>query len=155
MTECCLLELPPPQSFITDDLCMRATRRHLRLKLGDTIACGQRQGFTTIPITFDNNTHPLHVMMYFTNNKGKWVKQFHPLSTLTPTPPLSANKEVIVLNGTHKDHIANVAKFKKSTKVVELKSDDREVWQESLNTVCCLEAHKDNGCDCERQMSSD
>ena len=65
--------------------------------------------------------------MYYTNNKGKWVKQFHPLSTLTPAPPPSAIKEVIVLNGTHKGHIANVVKFKKSTRVVELKSDNREV----------------------------
>ena len=153
MTECCLLELPPPQSFITD-LCTHFTRHHLRLKLGDTIAHGQRQGFTTIPITFDNYTRPLHVMMYFTNNKGKWVKQYRPLSTLAPAPPPSANKQVIVLDGTHKGRIANVAKLKKSTKVVELKSDDGEVWQESLDTVCCLEAHKDNGCDCARQMSS-
>ena len=82
--------------------------------------------------------------MYYTNNKGKWVKQFHPLSTLTPAPPPSAIKEVIVLNGTHKGHIANVVKFKKSTRVVELKSDNREVWQESLNTVYYLEPQKDN-----------
>ena len=140
MTECCLLELPPTPSFTTDDICTHVARHHLHLKLGDTITHGQRQGFTTILITFDNNTHP----MYYTNNEGKWVKQFHPLSTLTPAPPPSATKEVIVLNGTHKGRIANVAKFKKSTRVVELKSDNREVWQESLNTVYYLEPQKDN-----------
>ena len=57
--------------------------------------------------------------------------------------------KMIVLDGAHKGFIANVTKLKKFKKLVELKSDDGEVWQEPLDKVYFLEPHKDSGCDCE------
>ena len=140
MTECCLLELLPTPSFTTDDICTHVTRHHLRLKLGDTITHGQRWGFTTILITLTTTLTPCIIQTM----KGNGSNNSTPWAHSPLPPPPFAIKEVIVLNGTHKGRIANVAKFKKSTRVVELKSDNREVWQESLNTVYYLEPQKDN-----------
>lgn len=150
-----MLDPLPPPSFLTDDICKRVTTYHIRATLGDAIARGQRTGYVTIPITFDNDNSPSNVLLYYTTNKGKWVQQLRPLSDVKPARPPSANVEVIVLDGAHKGCIANVTKLMKKKGMVDLRSDDGEVWQESLGDVCLLNPHTDSGCDCQRQMSSD
>ena len=66
----------------------------------------------TLPILFDNTTHPSKTLLYFTDNKGRWVKEYCPLSELKPALPATAKKEVIILDSTHKGHIATVFKLK-------------------------------------------
>lgn len=125
------------------------------MTLGDAIGRGQRIGYVTIPLTFDNDTHPVNVLLYYTTNKGKWVQQLRPLSDLKPARPLSANVEVMVLEGAHKGCIAKVTKLTKKKEMVDLRSDNGDVWQETLDNVCLLNPHTYSGCDCQRQMSSD
>ena len=153
MTEYHLLEPPGPQSFLTDEICTRVTTHHIRPALGPGIAHGNRQGHTTIPILFDNTTRPSKILLYFTDNKGRWVKEYRPLSELKPAPPTTAKKEVIILDGTHKGRIATVFKLKKLERVAVFKVDGAE-WHEPLNNLCLLAAHLSRGCDCERQMLS-
>ena len=125
------------------------------MTLGDVIGCGQRIGYVTIPLTFDNDTHPVNVLLYYTTNKGKWVQQLCPLGDLKPACPLSANTEVMVLEGTHKGCIAKVIMLMQKKGMVDLWSDNGDVYQETLDNVCILNPHRYSGCDCQRQMSSD
>ena len=153
MTEYHMLELLGPQSFLTDEICMCVTTHHIQPVLGPGIAHGNRQGHTTIPILFNNTTHPSKILLYFTNNKGRWVKDYHPLSELKPALPTTAKKEVIILDGTHKGHIATVFKLKKPEQMAIFKVDGTE-WYEPLSNLCLLVAHLDIGCNCERWMLS-
>ena len=90
-------------------------------------------------------------MLYYTDNKGRWVKQYCLLSELKPASPLTVKKEVIVLDGTHKGCIVTIHKFKKSEQMAVFKADGTE-WQEHLGNICLLAPHFSIGCDCKRQM---
>ena len=151
VTEYCLLEPLGPWSFLVDEICTRVTTHHIWPTLGPGIAHGNRQGHTTIPILFDNTTRPSKILLYFTDNKGRWVKDYCLLSELKPAPPTTAKKEVIILDGAHKGHIATVYKFKKPEQVAIFKVDGTE-WHEPLNNLCLLAAHLPIRCNCERQM---
>lgn len=140
-----------PQSFLINGVCASLTTHHIRTSLGPAFAHGNRQGYTTIPMVFDDTLQPSKIMLYYTDNKGRWVKQYRLLSELKPASPLTAKKEVIVLDGTHKGRIVIVHKIKKSEQMAVFKADGTE-WQEPLSNVCLLAPHFSIGCDCERQM---
>ena len=153
MTEYHLLEPPGPQSFLTDEICMRVTTHHIQPALGPGIGHGNRQGHTTIPMLFNNITHPSKILLYFTDNKGRWVKEYRPLSELKPALPATAKKEIIILDSTHKGHIATIFKLKKLERMAIFKVDGME-WHEPLDNLCPLAAHLSIGCNCKREMSS-
>ena len=141
--------LSGPQSFLTSGICTSLTAHHIRTTLGLAFAHGNRQGYTTIPMVFDDTLQK--ILLYYTDNKGRWVKQYRLLSELKPAPPPTAKKEVLVLDGTHKGRIVTVHKLKKSEQMAIFKTDGTE-WQEPLSNICLLAPHFTIGCDCERQM---
>ena len=100
---------------------------------------------------FNDTIQPSKILLYYTDNKGRWVKQYHLLSELKPASPLTAKKEVSVLDGTHKGHIVTIHKLKKSEQMAVFKADGTE-WQEPLSSVCLWAPHFSIGCDCDRQM---
>ena len=95
---------------------------------------------------FDNTIHPSKILLYFTDNKGRWVKEYRPLSELKLVPPATAKKEVIILDSTHKCHIATVFKLKKLEQMVISKVDGME-WYEPFNNLSLLAAHLSIRCD--------
>ena len=139
------------QSFLTSEVCTSLTTYHICTLLGPGFSHGNRLGYTTIPMVFDDTIQPSKVLIYYADNKGRWVKQYHLLSELKPTSPPTAKKEVIVLDGTHKGHIATIHKLKKSEHMAVFKADGVEC-QEPLSNVCLLAPHFSIGCDCERRM---
>ena len=101
------------QSFLTSEVCTSLTTYHICTLLGLAFAHGNRQGYTTIPMVFNDTIQPSKILLYYTDNKGRLVKQYRLLSELKPTSLSTVKREVIVLDGTHKGCIVTIHKLKK------------------------------------------
>lgn len=138
-----------PQSFLSDVVWVDNSPKHIRVALGPTVGNGKRHGFTTVPIQFDDIIRPSKVLLYYTNNKGRWIRELRPLDDLKPSPPLSGGKDTLILTGAHRGRILPANKVLQKAKKVAF-IDGSERWEESHNNVCEVISHTGRGCDCQK-----
>ena len=92
-----------------------ASGKHVRVVTADL-----RNGYTTIPIQFDNPLNPSSVLLYFTNSRGQWKKEYVSLAKSSPSPPNAKDQLAMILNGVYK-----AVKVSRKTKTASFNLD---VW---------------------------
>ena len=132
-------------SFLTRGIWSAASGKHIRVITG----AEKRNGFTTIPIQFDNPLHPSSVLLYFTNAHGQWKKDYIPLATVSPSPPNSKGQLVMILKGTHEGRIYKTVAVSRKHKTASFNSDGKR-WEEKAGDLCVVDDHKSSGCNCEK-----
>lgn len=79
---------------------------------------------------------PNEIRLYYTDNKGRWVKNFHPLADLMPAPPSSAKTDVMILDGPEKGRVLQVFKIVKKPVEKAIFKEAGKQWEELLTNVC-------------------
>lgn len=73
-----------------------------------------------------------------------------PLSDIRITPPQKKGQMVMVLDGEHRGEVASIVRYRKKQQECSLQSlaDPGTQWTQTQDTVCLVEQHKDEGCQC-------
>ena len=144
-----ILEVPALDCFLTDPVWRSFTEKHIRVALGPNFGGGNRIGYTTIPLQFDNDRHPSEVSMYWTDNKGRWQQGNVSFRDLKPARPTKSKILVAVMSGDLKGQVFKVDKITKSDGTVLLANPPRPL-KVSATDVCWVEDHLKMGCTCSR-----
>ena len=138
-----------PECFLTDPIWRSLGRKHIRVALGPSFGGGNRIGYTTIPLQFDNDRHPSKVSMYWTDNKGRWQEGQLSFQDLKPARPTKSKILVAVLSGILKGQVFKVEKVIKADGMVLLATKSGRT-KELVANVCLVEDHLDTSCTCHR-----
>lgn len=132
-------------SFLTRGTCSAASGKHIRVSM----TIDNRNAFTTIPVQFDNALNPSSVLLYFTNTRGQWKREYKLLEQIKPSGPDRKGQHALVLDGTHVGRIYQALKVSRKDKTATFRVDGRE-WVEQSDNLCVVEDHKLSGCECEK-----
>jgi hypothetical protein len=135
--------------FLTDPVWKTIHGKHIRVALGAKFGSGNRMGYTTIPLEFNDPQHPSKVLLYWTDNKGKWQHNYLPLAGLKPGRPPKKDVEVVVLSGDFKGDTFKVQKVTRSNDTVTLSTSSGAVVLPAVD-VCMVDSHLENGCTCSK-----
>ena len=133
-----------PSSFLTRGIWGAASEKHIRVITG----AANRNGFTTIPIKFDNALHLSSVLIYGTNSKGQYRMEHLPLGNLRPSPPDRKGQLAMILHGAHEGRIHQAITVSRKHKIATFVLDGKK-WEEKLEDLCMVDDHKTSGCRCE------
>ena len=131
-------------SFLTRGIWSAASEKHIRV----LVKTDRRNGYTTIPIQFNNPLNPLTVLLYFTNSKGQWKQEYISLDKLDPSPPNGKGQLVMMLDGVHEGHIHKAITVSRKHWTATFESDG-ERWEENYVNLCMVEDHQSSACKCE------
>ena len=131
-------------SFLTCGIWSAASEKHIRI----LVKTDRRNGYTTVPIQFDNPLNPSTVLLYLTNSKGQWKQEYISLDKLDPSPLNGKGQLVMVLNGVHEGHIYKAITVSRKHQTAIFESDG-ERWEENYVNLCMVEEHQVSACKCE------
>ena len=132
-------------SFLTRGIWTAASGKHIRVVTG----ADKRNGFTTVPIQFDNPLSPSSVLLYFTNSRGQWKKEYVSLAKSSPSPPNAKDQLAMILNGVHGGRVCKTVKVSRKAKTASFHLDGSN-WEEKWGDLCMVEDHRSSGCNCEK-----
>jgi hypothetical protein len=141
------VEMAVPECFLTDPLWKNIHGKHIRVALGPKFGGGNRIGFTTVPLHFDDPLRPSKVSMYWTDNKGRWQQGDLSLEDLKPARPSKSKVFVVVINGDRKGQFFQVTKVTKADETVFLATVGKPQRELAAN-VCLVEDHVASNCSC-------
>ena len=132
-------------SFLTRGTCSAASGKHIRVSM----TIDNRNTFTTIPVQFDNALNPSSVLLYFTNTRGQWKREYKLLDQVKPSGPDRKGQHALVLDSTHVGRIYQAFKVSRKNRTATFRVDGRE-WVEQSDNLCVVEDHKLSGCECKK-----
>ena len=106
-----------------------------------------RQALMRYPLTFDTDQNPTSVYLLWSDSKGILRDGFIELQDIGPVLPKKKGLHVMLLDGSHVRGIVEVAKVTKVTGKISVKTGNGKPWDESLESTCIVEEHRDTNCD--------
>ena len=134
-----------PSLFLTRRIWSAASEKHIHVITG----AANCNGFTTIPIEFDNALHPSSILIYGTNSNGQYRKEHLPLGDLRSSPPDCKDQLVMILRSTHQGCIFQATAVSRKYKTATVVLDGKK-WEEKWEDLCMVDDHKPSRCLCEK-----
>ena len=132
-------------SFLTRGIWTAVSGKHICVVTG----ADKRNGFTTVPIRFDNPLSPSSVLLYFTNSQGQWKKEYVSLAKSSPSTPNTKDQLAIILNGVHGGCVYKTVKVSRKAKTASCHLDGSNC-EEKWGDLCMVKDHRSSSCNCEK-----
>lgn len=132
-------------SFLTRGIWSAASDMHIRVVMG----ADKRNGYTTIPVQFDDPLRPSTVLLYFTDSRGRWKQESRPLRHVSPSPPKKKGESLMILRGIHEGHVYQTVQVSRNLKIAHFNLEGQN-WQEAFEDLCVVEDHMISGCACQK-----